>query len=302
MKIYFLSSQPCALTLNGIFYGVTDLFERSVELSLADKIYAKFSPEGRLPVGFFITEEITTTPPDGCEVYLLQDAVAIYARDFPPVDFTLRLIAQKREGDLFATVYSQGNIQLSVESAEGFFNATIPPCFSSCELFLHGNFLLLKGERHLGVFTKKAERIFVEKVLSYSVEEDRLSAVLPLCDSQKRQAKCEWDLRAPACPMTSFALLQSVENGANTDDLPEEIIAYAFFESVLLRADFEVFLAEELRAEKEKIVAFLGDFFAVTLTKEKNVCGLLRKKGERLFVVDDYSILLKDGKIIDVRG
>ena len=43
MKIYFLSSQPCMLSLNGVFYGVTDKFQRFADICLSDHIFAKFT-------------------------------------------------------------------------------------------------------------------------------------------------------------------------------------------------------------------------------------------------------------------
>jgi hypothetical protein len=46
----------------------------------------------------------------------------------------------------------------------------------------------------------------------------------------------------------------------------------------------------------------LGDFSAVTLTNEPTVCGLVRKKKERLFVVDYFSVTVENGKISDVKG
>lgn len=298
MKIYFLSSRPCALTLNGVFYGITDNFERSAEICLADKLYAKFSPEGALPIGFFITETLPTLPPVGCEVYLLRDGIAIYACDFPPADCALRPIAQTREGDCLATVFSQGKPQLTVESPLGFFNATIPPFFDPCEVFFHDDFVLLKGKETLGVYAKSCRQILVERVLDYSLSENTLTATLPLSDSLQRTAKCVWALTDGECKQIEFTLSQPIKTSAP----PEGLLAYAFFESVLLKADYTAFLCERLQADADEIRAFLGEFIAVTLTREPNVCGLVRKKGERLFAVDYFSVEIENGQITDVKG
>ena len=163
MKIYFLSSRPCALTLNGVFFGITDRFERSTEVCPSDKIYAQFSPEGALPIGFFITETLFHTPPDGCEVYLLRDGIAVYAKDFPPVDFTLRPVAQTREGESLATVFWQGNLQLSVESPTEFFTATLPHDFASCKIIFHGEYILLEGKEMLAVYTRSCQCLLTER-------------------------------------------------------------------------------------------------------------------------------------------
>ncbi len=298
MKIYFLSSQPCALTVGGVFYGVTDTFERSVELSLSDNIYAKFSPEGAEAVGFFLTEEIRSKPPKGCDVYLMKKGIAIYAHAFPPTDFTLRPIAQKREGETLATVYAQGHIQLSVQSSEGFFNAYLPPSFEPCSLSFHRGLVVLQGENTLGVFTKRCEKLLVEQITALEFDEEGVNATLPLSDSLNRRARCRWRFQENECILTSFTVEQpSLEN-----TLPEGLLAYAFFESVLIKANYRDFLSDELQSDCARILDFLGDFIAVTLTKEPNVCGLVYKKAEGLFAVEEFSVQIEKGKIVDIRG
>ncbi len=298
MKIYFLSSQPCALTLNGVFYGVTDSFERSAEIALSDNVYARFSPQGGGALGFFINDELLTSPPLGCEVYLLKEGAAVYARDFPPLDLTLRPIAQTREGGTLVTVYAQGAVQLSVQEGETFFNATIPPSFSSCSIELIHGIIALKGENTLGIFTKACKPLLIEKITGYEWTKEGLNATLPLADSLQRVAECSWEISERACTLTKFTLRQPQAHSP----LAEGLLAYAFFESVLLKGDAKEFLREDLQAEYEHIVDFLGEFTCVILTKEANVCGLVRKRGERLFVVDYFSVETEEGKIVDVKG
>jgi hypothetical protein len=298
MKIYFLSSRPCALTLNGVFFGATDTFERFAEVNPADKIYAQFSPEGALPVGFFITESLFTTPPNGCEVYILRDGVAVYANDFPPADCTLRPIAQERDGNRLATLFSQGKVQLTIESPLGFFNATLPYPFCDCKLRFHKNYLLLEGEGRLAVYTLDCKLLLFERFIEYALQEEKLNATIPLSDRLQRQAKCVWVLTDGECRLTDFQLSQPMKDSQP----PADLIAYAFFESLLIGADFTPFLNDALIPDAERIRAFLGDFSAVTLTNEPTVCGLVRKKKERLFVVDYFSVAVENGKISDVKG
>ncbi len=299
MKIYFLSSRPCALSVNGVFYGVTDTFERSAELSLSDKIYAQFSPEGAQPIGFFITEEITQTAPEGCDVYLLKDGIAVYARDFPPSDFTLHPVAQAKRGDDLVTVFRQGKLQLCVNTPKNVFNAYIPPSFEPCSLHFYGNLIILRSDTHLGVFNEECQPLLIEKALSYELNENELRATLPLFDSLGRVADCRWILSENECALTQFTLRQPQELPTA---LPENLLAYAFFESVLLKANFRDFLSDELQSQAESILSFLGDFTAVTLTKNEKECGLVKKKGERLYALSYYSVEIENGKITDVRG
>lgn len=289
---------PCALTLNGVYFGITDSFERFAEVCLSDKIYAEFSPEGGLPIGFFITEKLRETPPEGCEVYLLRDGIAVYARDFQKRDFSLRPIAQAREGNSLATVFWQGALQLTIESTKGFFNATLPPSFDPCTLSFHGDFLLIEGKNILALYSLTCKRLLLEHITAFSLTDNTLNATLPLSDRLGSSAKCVWELTEERCVLKEFTLLQAGVRNEPSD----ELLAYAFFESLLIGGDFTAFLSDELIPDAENIRAFLGEFIAVTLTNEVKVCGLVRRKKEGLFEVDYFSVEIENGKIIDVKG
>ena len=298
MRIYFLSSMPCALRLNGIHYGVTDTFERYVDVCLSDKIYAEFSPAEHLPIGFFITETITSQPPLGCEVYLLPDGIAIYAYEFSSIDVGLRPVAQAREGNVLATLFWQGKLQLSIEGPLGFFNATMPPCFDPCTLNFVGDLLLLKGENTLGVYSLTGKQLLFERFSDCTLTENKLNATIPLSNHLQRFAKCEWTLTNGECIQTAYTLTQATENALPSEDL----LSYAFFECVLIGGNFAEFLADELQPDADNIRAFLGDFIAVTPTEKATVCGLVRVKKQRLFAVEYYEVEIRNGKIVDVKG
>ena len=302
MKIYFLSSRLCSLTLNGVYFGITDRFERFADLDLRDRVFVQFSPQGAHPIGFFTTEALRTTPPEGCEVYLLKDGIAVYARDFPPIDFTLRPIAQAREQNCLATVFSQGPLQLSLESDEGFFIATLPPSFNPCKLTFHAGLCLLEGKNTFALYTKCGKCVLLEEFLDYSVENDELNATLPLSEQLGRIAKCRWKLSPDGCKQTSFSLQQTRSGNGDGDmeSIAAELLPYAFFESVLIGAETRTFLSEALQSKADDLVDFLGDFIAVVPTNEAQVCGLVREKAERLYAVSYFRVELTDGKISDI--
>ncbi len=295
MKIYFLSSQPCALFLNELYYGITDKFERFIDVSLSDKIFARFSPQNALPLGFFLDERLLETPPQGTEIYLLKDGLLVYAKEFPPADLSLKVLCQNQSDDTLITVFRQGAMQLSIQSNEGYFNATLPPTFAAQEVFLHNGLCFLKSATHLAVYTKTAVCLFFEKVLSYSVEKDILSATLPLSDRLHRRAECTFTLSPTSCNRTSFVLQQDATLCSNEDLLP-----YAFFESILIGAEYKEFLSEELQTSADKIRSFLGAFKGVVLTDNPKNCGLIKERQERFFEVKYYSVTLNEGKIVDI--
>ena len=300
MKVYFLSSKPCALTLNGVFFGVTNSFRRFAEIDLRDNVFVCFSPENAQPVRFFLTERIRAQAPDGCEVYLLHDGIALHACDFPPTDCAMRPIAQKRNGDCLATVYAQGRIQLSLTSPDGFFNATLPPAFEQCEIIFHGEYLLLHTQKEFALFNQKAECLLLEQMLDFELQGDVLRARLPLFDSQNRVADCAWALENGGCKQTQFTLQAQGDKETITQTL-ESLLPYAFFESVLLGADYAQFLGGDLKENAAALPDFLGKFIDVTLTENPVCCGLVYPKGDRIFELRYYETEIQNGKIADVK-
>ena len=313
MKIYFLSSQPCALRLGGVFFGMTDRFERYAEIDLRDKLFVEFLPENALPVSFFLTENIRFTPPAHCEVYLLADGIAIYAAAFTPTDFALKTLWQKRLGDTLLTVFSQGGLQLAVENDRPF-TACLPPALGDFDARLCGKYILFCGrtntEQRLLLFRENGEKLLDERVLSYSLAENTLRAELPLSERLGRIAVCAWSLSDDEFSRTEFTLRARVDSDGKNAERTEkegreewnELLPYAFFESVLIGADYAAFLSDELAESADKLVGFLGDFIAVTPTDDPYCCGLVRKKGERLYSLSYYRVKVQNGKIIDVNG
>lgn len=303
MKVYFLSSTPCRLTLNGLFYGIVDHFERFADLSLSDRIFIEFTPQGAHSLSFFFCEEILQTPPDGLEVYHLQDGVALYAKDFAPLDMTLRLIAQERFGSALVSLFAQGPIQLSLQTEEGFFLSTLPPSFAQATLSSHAGLYFIEGQNHLAIYNKWGNRVFFEEILSFSVENNILNAYLPLSDSLNRQAHCVYSLDENGCARTQFKLLQTHTRAGEIDleKITEELLPYAFLECVRLGEDYASLLSESLQPSADKLREFLGDFLTVTLTKDPNVYGLVYTKGKGVFEVIPYTIAIEKGKITDVK-
>lgn len=293
MKIYFLASQPCVLRLGGVYFGCADTFERFAQVNLSDGIFAEFIPENAIPIAFFITEDLLRASPCGCETYILRDAIAIYARDFSPVDRRLRPITQLREKNRLATLFRQGEIQLSVQTPENFFVAALPSCFRQAELSFKGDLIFVKSVDSLAIFNESGRRLFLEKTLSYSMENDVLSVRIPLAESLGRVADCEYALSDGECTRRSVVLSQA------RTERREELFAFSFFESVLIGAAFEEFLDEEMRPKAAELRAFLGDFRFVT-PAEENCCALFYQKAERLYEAKYFTLSLKNGKIVDV--
>ena len=303
MKIYFLSALPCKLTLNGAFFGIVDNFERSLDVHLSDKIFVEFTPQGANTLAFFLTEDLLESPPEGLEVYHLKNGVALYAKSFPPIDYTLRPLTQKKFGGNLVTLFQQGQVHLSLETEKGFFISTLPPSFANSTLSFHEGLFFIEGENSLAIYTKWGDCVFMEQILQFSVEGNTLNAYLPLSDSLNRVANCAFSLSETGCQRTKFVITQQYtrEGDSNPKKLSEELLPYVFFESVLLKEDYISLLSEELKPKAQHIQDFLGDFIGVTLTSDPNTYGLIYRKGERVFSVVEHTIMQENGKIMDIK-
>ncbi len=304
MKIYFLSSRPCALTVNDAYFGVTDLFERFAEISLSDRLLIRFIPEHAQPISFFLTEELRSVPPAGCEVYLLPDGIAVYAKDFAPQNSELRVIAQARFSETLVTVYEQGAIQLALETSRGSFLSTLPPSFLHCTIEYADGFVLLRSPDMLCIYAQTGARVLCEHARAYERNGDTLHVTIPLRDSLLRVAECTYALRGDECIRTAFHLRQAYTQTGETDEskIRDELLPYAFFESVLIGANYEEMLADGLQPDASKIKAYLGDFIAVVTTDDPARCGLVKEKAPRLFEVAYYTVIVENGKIADING
>ncbi len=303
MKIYFLSSKPCVLTVNGAFFGTVNGFERFAEINLKDGLFLTFTPENALPVSFFLTENIRFFPPERVDVYLLPDALALYVRDFPSADFSLTLIAQQRFDGGLASVFSQAGVHFALQTEKGAFNAPLPPSFCQCELSIAGDFILLRSPKQLAVFHKDGAQILLQDASDYTLDGDELTVHVPLFDSLSRSATRKWRLHENRAELLSYTLRQARTGTENKADelLKNELLPFAFFESVLYGGEVRELLDDELLENAEKIKEFLGDFCSVVLTADCNTCGLVYRKGERLFEVKHASVELKNGKIAEIK-
>ena len=98
---------------------------------------------------------------------------------------------------------------------------------------------------------------------------------------------------------TQFTILQATEN---KQELPPSLIGYAFFESVLIGADFKQFLCEELRKKADILTGFLGEFKHVLPTEKDNTCLLIYQKNDRLFQGKRFIVEIENGLITDLKN
>lgn len=296
MQVYFLSSLPAALYVGGAYLGRVSKFERFARLSLQDRLPIRFEAEGMFPLTFFADERLPISPPAGVDIYRLENALAIYAHGFTPSQTSLRVIAQKRQGDILATISQQGGITLSVDCPSGFFTAPLPPTFLNCELFFWGDFIVIKQAEELLIFNEKAEKLLEENVLKADFSSEEISLIIRLSDLYNRTAECKYRLQNGNLQRTAYQIRQGAQRGQ------DGLLAYAFFEAVRIQADVTPFLCDDLCEKSDSVYDFLGDFLHVLPTEDPTECLLVYQKAERLFDVRRFKVIIDGDKITDVSG
>ena len=292
MKLRFLSSVPCCLTVDGKYYGVTDGFDRFAEISLKDNLFACFTPQNALPLGVFLNENLFFSPPEGVEVYLLRDGAAVYARSFPPRSFDTRVVAQERFVADLITVYFQGALYISLETAAGFYISHLPLRYETARIKKHSGLYFIEGKNALCIFNARGKKLFDEEVISYSADGGTLKASVKLSGGAKRVLYGEWALGEDECYRIS-GKIEGTEHSGN--------LSYDFFENFRVGADVSAFLSRELAERSEQLGAYLGEYTYAFPCDEENECGVLRKKGERIYEADYYRTEISHGKITDLK-
>lgn len=297
MKIYFLSAVPAALKVGGAYFGVFNDFEKFADVSLRDGLLVECIPQGALPVSFFLNEKLLDDPPSGVEVYLLTDGLALFVREYPPSDFVLRPVSDKRFSSTLVTLFRQGKLQAAIDSPKGVFVTAIPDEFERASIELNGKYILFETERALLVLSDEGKILLERQAEKRDLSGDELCVISPVCDSIGRRKKEVFSL-GETFSRTEYSLL--VPETARAAE--ESLLVYAFFESILVGADVTPFLSPELREKVDSLREFLGEFSAVTLTNDPNAVGLVKRKRERVFEVRRYVAEIENGKIVDVKG
>ena len=297
MKAYFLSAIPSILTINDAYFGICDTFERFAEISLKDNLFVQFTPQGKQPICFFLNEQIIFTPPTGCKVYVDEEAITIYAYDFPPSDYALQTLGQIKEEHCLVTLFLQGRVQLSIQTKNDFCVCTLLEEYKNAQMQFLKDLIFIHTPTHLTIFTKSGVQVFDERIASWVVEEDTLKCKLPLGDSLKRIAVCEYSLLKDGLKQTAFSIIVRGEE----KEVKKELIPYAFLESIVIGGDYAQFLNEQLKEKSAQLPAYLGVFEDVLTTDDPYTLKIVKKQKENLYTLKTVKISVKNDKIEDIQ-
>jgi hypothetical protein len=288
MRVIFLSESAAALSVNGVYLGVADGFERTCELDPKDRVFCELKPSGRVPVSFFFDEAFLISPPPQIKLYFFAGGVAVYAGDYVRSDASLEVVWQKRLGGTLLTLCMQGKLQLNFENETGFRMIPLPETFYGSTACALRDGFLLECETGFALLSHDGKILLLSegRILE---KESVLKAEVPFHDSMRHTAVCAWeDGRLTECTIRT------------AQEPTEATFALALFESVLIGADCLPFLHPSLAEKADALREFLGGFESVVLTQERDKVGLVYRRKERVYDVRYFRVSTEDGKISNI--
>lgn len=299
-----MSCTPAILKLNGVYAGNVDFFERHIDADLGEYILCEIVPgENLQPVNFFLNADLLSCPPDFMDVYLSDGDATVYIRRFENRDARLNVIFQTRfEGNLI-TVFSQGEVYLSIEGKD-YSITPIGGRFKNVraeEKKISGYpVLALYGGDGLIVISHTGAQLFANEVIFAEFGANfKVGVKFETCTAA--EAHCEYSYDGQKLTLISS---KTVEKWP-TDN---RILHFAFFESIMTFGDFAKYLSPELAPRAGDLKEYLGKFTGVTVPTEKfylshpgeQAAGLVYPERENLFIIKYFAVRLADGKIDNI--
>lgn len=287
MKVYFLSEKPSALTLNGVYLGMIDGFERSVELDPDDGVHAEIAPAGYVPLRFMIDEDFLFSPPPRIELYFTDCAVAVFASGFLPEDQTLTVKQELQIGAARFTVYRQGEVYLRYDNGKTHV-VPLDDRFEQCEIKEINDGYLLTGKSAF-LLLKRDGTVFVRSEGEVVEAGRTLKAEIPFHDMMGHTVLSEWQ---------GGKLLSSAVRAKHSPTAAT--YALALFESANIGLDPSPYLHEKIREKADSLKEFLGDYRSVVLTDRPERVGLVYERKTRVYDVRYFTVTVEDGKISNI--
>ena len=305
MRLYFLSERTAALKLDGAYLGIIDCFERFVDIGEGQRIFVEAVPDGdAAPVSFFIDDNFFHSPPDFADVYLTDGDAVISLNRYEPRTRKLRVIAQTFFAGRTVTLFENGGaVYLNCEGAEcslyelsrGFENAKLIE-----ENIAGYPVLVVDGDKSLAVISDSGKRVFYNPAESWQCGND-LTVTVAFATCAGCRAECTFNYDGEKMTLTGSVTRESVTP-------PENVLHFAFFESVLTRGDFRKYLDGELLPGAGALPSFLGEFVDVTIPYSRfydkhgdiRAAGLVYPIKHNLFEVKYFAVDLKEGKIANI--
>lgn len=304
MRLYFISPEPAVLKLNGEFWGRVDNFERYADITADGTVMAEIVPAGnRQPVNFFIGPELFSSPPAFIEVCLSDGEAFIYVKRFPARETPVEVILQRRFSGNLVTVFSEGDIYLSVEG-KGYKMTRLGEKFKAAlaeeENIAGYPVLAIRGNGALVLIGQSGGQIFMNEVSAAEFGQT-FKIVVRFETCTAAEAHCEYSYDGE-----KLTLIKS--RTVETFPPRQDILHFAFFESVHTYGDYVKYLSPAMAENAGKIREYLGDIAGVIVPPgafyercgEPYAAGLLYKIKDNLFEIKYFAVSFAGGKIDNI--
>lgn len=301
-----MSERTAALKLNGAYLGVIDSFERFVDVDGGGKILAEVVPDGdALPLSFFIEDALFAAPPDFLDVYLCGGDAVIYVSRFERRTRELKVVAQTGfRGGQYTLFLTDGRVYLNCERGTNCSLHELPRCCENATLSESniGGYpvLLVGGAGYLAIISEDGRRVFFNPAESWQCG-DKLTVTVNFNTCAGCRAVCTFGYDGRE---------MKLEGSRTEERVPpaDDVLHFAFFESVLTRGNFAKYLCDDLKENAAALPGFLGGFVDVSVPYKKffdvhgdiRAAGLVYPQSKNLFTVKYFAVDIENGKITNI--
>ncbi|MCQ2387468.1 MAG: hypothetical protein MJ066_03365 [Clostridia bacterium] len=306
MYFYFTSSFPAVLKINGIVFGEITNQIKFINID-GDLPLIEVCP--LIPTenyrAFFLNDNFLSTPPEYLSITDLQGGylIKVYSQFLSP---TLKVLQQKKFFNITCTIYNENGYKLSIESQNDFFIDNIYFEFNSSKIDyvnINGcNFICIyfSGEKNylfLYSVDNKIECKFNKEVFSYEINQN-FSTFEKFSDIAKHSVKTFYTFNNNEFIQQKREIFYS--DSYTKETLNEKIIPYAFLEEFFIGGDYEFFLSDKIKENKDSLFSFFGNFIGVCpppLFRNYDEIGLIYKESYNKYKVNYFTFTLENGKI-----
>lgn len=259
--------------------------------------------DGSYPVYCLLCEDFFARPPENVIAADLGGAWFLRFRTPPNAGF--QVLAQKNFGDAIVTLYRENGLKLSLETREDFFAEAIPLTADGAKIAKEKDLVAVHfkaKESFLAVYgvSPKISRVFFGRADEYALKHGAFTTTIRHRDFAKHVEKTEYAVADGGVTARRKETFASEAFSGRT--LPDRLIPYAFFESVLTHGETDRYLADNMLSNKDRIREFLGAFVGVfppPRELEREGVGLLYRDeaAENKYYARYFGVSQKNGKI-----
>lgn len=310
MRIYFVSSLTAGLKLDGVYAGIIDSFERFFDADEGANLLCEVVPDGNAqPLNFFINRSFFQNPPDFADVYLTGGDAVVSLNRYKTKEDGIKVISQAKFAGMLTTLLLNGGAPCLIVEGKTTESYTLSREFADAKFtedMIGGRpVLLIEGNNCLSVISESGKRVFYNPAESWETGQ-RLKITVPFSTCAGCKAHCEFSYDG-----NEMKLLSS--RTEETREIDPSVLHFAFFESVLTRADCTKYLSGELKPRADDLASFFGEFVDVSVPPEKFylthpeiraperlAAGLTYPLARNLFKIKYYAVEIKDGLIDNI--